>query len=98
MNKDLFLQDDLQTAFMKSAKGKVCIALSDPAYVRSDLILLDRRDNSVHAVLHESSHFLGHLTEGMANAFVDNKEILLCAVHTNGGIFELKSPLAVTGR
>jgi nitrite reductase/ring-hydroxylating ferredoxin subunit len=88
--------DNISACFMSNAKGKVCIALSDPEYVRAEKIIFDRQDRSVHAVLHETSHLLGHVSKDMAEVLVDNDEVLLCAVHTNGGIIELTSQLAVS--
>lgn len=83
----------VNAAFMRNRKGAVCIAFSDPAYVRSEVILLDRDTLSIHAILHESSHLLGHVSETMAQAFEENEETLLAALLSNGSVLELQVPV-----
>lgn len=91
------LLNNNEAVFLRNEKGEVCIAFADPAYVRAEAIVLDAKDGSIHAILHENSHLVGHVSHEMAGAFVDNAEVLLCAVRSNGGLFELTSPLTVVG-
>lgn len=91
------LFQDQEVAFIRNEKGDICIAFSDPAYVRSDTIVLDARDGSLHAILHEGSHPIGQLSRDMTQSFADQSEVLLCAVTSHGGVFELISPLTVIG-
>lgn len=83
-------------AFFLDRNGQAAIAFSDPAFVRADLIVIDRRDHSVHAVLHESSHLIGHVSPEMAEAILNGGEILLAAVHTHGHLVDLFAPVCET--
>lgn len=89
------LIDEVDAAFMRNHRGEVCIAFSDPVYVRAETIVVDRKTCSIHAVLHESSHLLGHVSEGMADAFVHNREALLTAMRPDGTVFELVAPVQI---
>ena len=91
--KDDGLDDGVSAAFMRNHRGEVCIAFADPVYVRSESILVDRDTCRIHAVLHESAHLLGHVSEGMADAFLQNREALLTAMRPDGTIFELVAPV-----
>ena len=55
-----------------------------------------RRDHSVHAVLHESSHLIGHVSPEMADAILGGGAILLAAVHTQGHLVDLFAPVSET--
>src|SRR3982751_1895058 len=72
--------DEVDAAFMRNHRGEVCIAFTDPVYVRADAILVDPQTCSIQAVLHEASHRLGHVSEGMIDAFTQNNEALLTAM------------------
>jgi hypothetical protein len=87
--------DGVDAAFMRNHRGEVCIAFSDPAYVRAETILVDCKDCSIHAVLHENAHLLGHVSEGMAEAFVHNREALLTAMRADGTVFEMIAPVHI---
>ena len=89
----LLHDDSISAAFMRNHRGEVCISFADPVYVRAEAILVDRKTCSIHAVLHESSHLLGHVSEGMAEAFLQNREALLTALRPDGTIFELVAPV-----
>lgn len=89
--------ENQEAAFLYNERGEVCIAFADPAYVRSETILADERDLSLHAVLHESSHLIGQVSEGMFAAFTGRKEALLAAVRSDGSIFELMAPIERNG-
>lgn len=88
--------DGMRAAVMRNGDGHVAIAFFDPAYVRSDTIVLDPQDNSLHAVLHESAHFIAHLDEETARTLHGQPEILLTARHYNGDIIDLVAPVAVS--
>jgi hypothetical protein len=90
------IDDGVSAAFMRNHRGEVCIAFADPVYVRSEAILIDRDTCQIHAVLHESSHLLGHVSEGMAEAFLRKREALLTAIRPDGTVFELLAPVQVS--
>lgn len=85
--------DGVSAAFMQNHRGMVCIAFADPEWVRADMIVVDRPTGSIHAILHESQHFIGHVSEAMASAFASRKEALLTALRPDGTIFEMMTPV-----
>ncbi len=88
------LQDtDVDAAFLRNHAGEVCIALSDPVFVQSDAIVVDCATLCVFAVLHESAHFLGAVSEGMAEAFSRTDHVLLSSMRGDGTTFELSAPV-----
>jgi hypothetical protein len=88
------MQDHVQNAaFMLNHRGAVCIAFSDPAYVRADAILIDKSNLCVFAILHEGCHLIGYISEEMAKAFSENQEALLTALRPDGSILELSAPI-----
>ncbi len=89
-------EDHMNAAFMRNHHGKVCIAFSDPSYVRADSILVDTDHLCVYAVLHESAHLIGHVSEGMAQALESNERALLTAMTGHGGVVELEAPIRVS--
>lgn len=80
-------------AFFVDGRGQAAIAFFDPSFVRADWIVVDRADHSVHAVLHESRHLIGHVSPEMAAAILRGGEILLAALHTQGHIVDLVAPV-----
>jgi hypothetical protein len=87
--------EGLPAAFMRNHRGQVCIAFADPAYARADSIFVDRANLSIYAVVHQASHFVGTVSEGMATAFADSPEALLTALRSDGSILELSAPVQV---
>ncbi len=85
---DTILQD-----FSRNPDGQLCIRFSDPAYVRSDVIIYDRKDNSVHAVLHEASHFVGYLPKEFAGGGL--QDVVLSAPHYFTGTVNLRAKVSV---
>lgn len=88
-------QEGISAAFMRNHHGKVCIAFSDPAYVRADTVVIDPKDFSVHVILQEASHFVTQVSDVMARTLAENEEALLTAVKPDGSIFELFAPIQV---
>lgn len=89
------LQDTaVNAAFLRNYAGEVCIALSDPVFVQSDSIVVDCSTRCVFAVLHEAAHFIGAVSEGMAEAFSKNDHVLLSAMRGDGTMFELSVPVS----
>lgn len=84
----------VQAAFLRNHAGEICIALSDPVFVQSDTIVVDQSTLCVFAVLHESAHFIGAVSEGMAAAFSRNDHVLLSAMRGDGTMFELNAPVS----
>ena len=85
----------INAAFMSNHRGEVCIAFSDPVYARADTILLDRKSLAIHVIIHQSSFFISHVSEGMARAFENNKQALLTAIRPDGSLLELVAPIEV---
>ncbi len=85
----------INAAFMSNHRGQVCIAFSDPVYARADTILVNSKNLSVHAILHENSFFIGTVSEVMAHTFENNKEALLTAIRPDGSLLELSVPIEV---
>lgn len=82
-----------RAVFFIDRAGCAAVAFSDPAFVRSDAIVVDRQDHSVHAVLHESAHLIGHVSPEMADVMVGKGEALLAALHTCGHVVDLLAPV-----
>ena len=89
--------EGVNAAFMRNHRGAVCIAFSDPVYVRSDSILVDPANGAVHAILHETCCLLGYVSQGMARAFAENREALLTALRPDGTVFEMTAPVQAGG-
>lgn len=87
-SNDTILQD-----FSRNPDGQLCIRFSDPAYVRADMIIFDRKDNSLHAVLHENSHFVGYLPKEMGG--VNLQDVVLSAPHYFSGTVNLRAKISV---
>lgn len=79
--------------FFADESGRMVIAFFDPAFVRADVIVIDRADHSVHAVLHESCHLIGHISPEMAEDMLREGEILLAALHVRGHVVDLIAPV-----
>lgn len=90
------INSELQAEFLKNARGDAFIRFFDPAYVRADIIILDRANKSLYAVLHEQEHFLGDIDGELMDLFSKNKEIHLVASLPAGKVVNLKAPLAVS--
>ncbi len=88
--KDTILQD-----FSRNPGGMLCIHFSDPSYVRADLIIFDRKDSSLHAVLDGASHFIGHATPDLARNLHDEEEVILAAPHFYSGTVRFHSRVSV---
>lgn len=86
----------IQAEFLKNARGDAFIRFFDPAYVRADVIVLDRKNKTLYAVLHEQEHFLGDLDEAMCEAFSKCDHIHLTGLLSNSKAVNLKAPLSVT--
>lgn len=87
--------EGIRAAFLRNHHGKVCITFADPAFVRSDSIVIDPNDHAVYAILHEAAYFISRVSEAMARAFTENEEALLTAVRPDGHVFELIAPIQV---
>ena len=88
-------QEAVNAAFMCNHRGDVCIIFSDPLYARSESILIDQEDLSVHAILQENNYFLGNISERMMQAFEDNENALLAALKSDGSVLELEAPIEI---
>ena len=88
-------QAAINAAFMCNHRGDVCIVFSDPLYARSDSILVDHSDMSIHAILHHHQYFLGNVSEQMMRAFEENEQALLTAIKADGSVLELAAPIEI---
>lgn len=75
--------------------GLVRITFSDPAYVRSDVIIFNSTDCSLHAVLNEGLHLIGRIEGELTKTFASTSEVVLAAPHYYSGAINLKTPLVV---
>lgn len=75
--------------------GQICITFSDPAYVRSEAIIFDRKDSSLHAVLNEGLHLIGTVEGDLTKIFAAKSEVVLSAPHFFSGTLNFKTPLVV---
>jgi hypothetical protein len=89
------VKDSILREFSRNPGGQPCLCFSDPAYVRSDLIILNRKDLSVHAVLQGMTHFVGYADEAMMQDVEDGNEIILSAQHYHSGTVHLPSKITV---
>ncbi len=71
------------------------IRFFDPAYVRSEKIIFDRNNGSVHAVLHENMILIGSVPEDLVDSFGSHEEVLLSAAHYAGKEVCLKAKISV---
>jgi hypothetical protein len=85
----------VRAEFNKDRDGRLLISFFDPAYVRADAIIIDRKDLSVHAVLHEASHYIGAIHVDLMPALDSGAEVLLSAMQSNGKPVSLKTNLFV---
>lgn len=85
----------IQATFLKNARGDAFIRFFDPAYVRADVIILDRESKSLYAVLHEQEHYIGNLDTELVEIFAKNEDIYLTGLLANKRALNLKVPLSV---
>lgn len=83
----------VNAAFLSNRAGEVCISLSDPAYVHADSIVVDPSTRCIFAVLHESAHYLGSVSDSMIDAFIQSNSVLLSSLRSDGTVFELTAPV-----
>jgi hypothetical protein len=55
--------------------------------------VVDQSTLCVFAVLHEAAHFIGAVSETMADAFSKSDHVLLSAMLGDGTMFELSAPV-----
>ncbi len=80
----------------QNSQGQVCITFSDPAYVRSEMIIFNPGDSSLHAVLNEGLHLIGKVDGDLRKSFAAKSEVILSAPHYFSGSIKLKTPLVVS--
>ena len=84
-----------EVAFLRNHAGQVCISLSDPTFVHSDSIVINRTTLCVFAVMYADAHYLGAVSQNMADAIGNKDEIVLSSLHPDGTVFELTAPISV---
>lgn len=80
-------------AFLRNHRGDVCIALSDPAFVQADLVIVDRQNGTVSTMMHQACWVLGRVSQPMAEAFCGCGKALLTALRPDGTVYELMVPV-----
>lgn len=85
----------IQAEFLKNARGDAFIRFFDPAFVRADVIILDRESKSLYAVLHEQEHYIGNLDDEMIEIFAKNEDIYLTGLLADKKALNLKARLSV---
>ena len=86
----------IQSAFSTHhGSGAMIEFFDDASYVHSDLVVYDRADHALYAVLHGRDYFLGHLTPDLAEDFATSTKVLLAAAHHTGRHLKLHVPLKV---
>lgn len=88
----------IRADFLKNSRGDAFIRFFDPAYVRADLVVMDRESKTLYAVMHEQEHCIGQLDDEMAELFANNEDIHLTADHYHSGAVNLKAPLVISDR
>ncbi len=92
------LSEGVRSCFVENNAGAVAIAFDDPAYTLCETVIFDEKDMSVHVVLHQTSFFISEISPEMGEALKRNEEVLLTAVHYEGGTLDMVAPLSVAGR
>lgn len=87
----------VQFTFMRDHGGEVRMSFSDPAYVRADNIIVDLKDNSVHAVLYGTSFLIGDLPDDVRELLGERRNIHLSAMRVDGSLYEHKVPVSIYG-
>ncbi len=90
------ITEGIPAHYSQNNQGQVCITFSDPAYVRSDMIIFNRNDNSLHAVVNEGLHLIGKVEGDLRQTFAAKSEVILSAPHYFSGSIKLKTPLVVS--
>lgn len=87
----------IQAEFLRNAEGNPMIRFfKDPEFVRAETIIFDRKDNSLHAVMFEQAHFIGHVDAAMAKSMAELDEILLTSSHYKNGVVNLHAAVRIT--
>jgi hypothetical protein len=89
------VKDSILKEFSRNPGGQLCIHFNDPAYVRSDIIIFDRKDKSLHAVLEGASYFIGYADHELERNLHDEDEVILAAAHYFSGTVSLHSRVSV---
>jgi hypothetical protein len=79
----------------KGSDGRMRIDLNDPTFTRSDRVIYNRADSSLHAVLEGTSHHVGFIDRTDAANMNKNDEVVLSAPHYHSGTVNLTSRLSV---
>ncbi len=85
----------VRARFIKNKDDKILIEFADPAYTKSESILFNPKNKSVHAVMHEGLFLLGHVPDDIVTDFTTGKSIELCADHYDGKILRLHAQISI---
>ena len=90
------ITEPVSAYYSLDGQGQACITFADPAYVRSEVIIFNRNDSSLHAVLNEGLHLIGRIEGDLSKKFSAKSEVVLTAPHYFSGSIALKTPLVVS--
>lgn len=89
----------MNAEFLRNAAGNPMIRFfKDPEFVRAETIIFNRNDNSLHAVLFDQAHLIGHLDKDEAAAMEGVSEVLLSAAHYKSGVVNLHAALKISDK
>ena len=94
-DNNFYTEDAINAAFMRNHRGEVCIAFTDPAYVRADAVSVNPDSLAVFVIVYENKFFVGHVSENMVQAFKSNDQALLTSLRPDGTVMELMAPIQV---
>jgi hypothetical protein len=89
----------VQAEFLKNAEGNPMIRFfKDPEFVRAETIIFDRKDNSLHAILFDQAHLIGHLSKEEARAMEGVSSVLLTTAHYKSGVVNLHAAVRISDK
>ncbi|MES2729831.1 MAG: hypothetical protein V4621_07025 [Pseudomonadota bacterium] len=88
-------QHDTEAGFIRNHQGQIAIYLEDPGFVRSETIVLNMADLSLHAVLFENTHSLGRISPQMASGLRHGDPVTLYARPSRDVVIDMRAPLSI---
>jgi len=85
----------MRAELVHDENGNVVLNFFDPNWIRSDMILYDRTEGSLHAVHEGGEHYIRHIDADMITALEGLEELVLTALHSDGKPVRLRSPLGL---
>lgn len=90
------LENQLVNARFAYENGQLQVIFSDPAYVRSDMLIIDTANRMAGVILSEGYHHIGLLPDTVSmEALMSVKDALLLSTLSSGAEFKLTAPITV---